>query len=163
MKDNSSDNTGLTTAEISNFKAVLTAKRNEILGNVSSMETETLRRERSDLSNMPIHMADSATDNYDVENTLDLIDSERKLLLEINDALERIDNKTYGICQADDAQIPKARLLAIPWAKYCVKCANIIEKGFGEKFRNLHSDSYEYKEDEEDEDENTPNLKIEKL
>jgi DnaK suppressor protein len=122
-------NKSLTPNEIKKFKVMLTAKRNEILGNVNSMETEALRKERSDLSNMPIHMADSGTDNYDVDNTLDLIDSERKLLLEIDEALERIDNNTYGICQVNEEQIPKARLKAIPWAKYCVKCAHLLEKG----------------------------------
>jgi RNA polymerase-binding protein DksA len=123
------NNHKLTSSEIKRFRAMLIAKRDEILGNVTSMETEALRRERSDLSNVPIHMADSATDNYDLENTLGLVDSERKLLIEISDALERIDNKTYGICQADDTQIPKSRLSAIPWAKYCINCASRIEKG----------------------------------
>jgi len=122
-------NNGLTAREIRKFKALLLAKRNEILGNVSSMETEALRRERSDLSTMPLHMADSAADNFEVENTLDLVGSERKLLSEIEGALERIEDKTYGICQADEVPIPKARLTAIPWTRYCLKCASLIEKG----------------------------------
>ena len=63
MRYNSSDSTNLTTAEISKLKALLLAKRNEILGNVISMEDEALHRQRSDLSNMPIHMADIGSDN----------------------------------------------------------------------------------------------------
>lgn len=73
MRDNSSDNTGLTAAEISKFKALLLAKRNELLGNVSSMEIEALRRESSDLSRLPIHMADIGTDNYEMEHALGLM------------------------------------------------------------------------------------------
>ena len=108
---------------------MLLAKLTEILGNVTSMETEALRRDRSDLSNMPIHMADLGTDNYEIENTLGLMDSERKILIEINDALKRIDDGTYGICESRGEQIPKERLKAIPWARYCVACATLIEKG----------------------------------
>ncbi len=67
MQDKNSDNTTLTPTEIREFKALLLAKRNELLGNVSSMEIETLRCESSDLSRLPIHMADVGTDNYDRE------------------------------------------------------------------------------------------------
>jgi len=119
----------LTNEEIQEFKTMLLLKREEILGNVTSMEDETLRKERSELSNMPLHMADAGSDNYEVENTLELMDSERKLLKQINDALERIENGTYGICLGNSRFIPRARLAAIPWAKYCIECANLVEKG----------------------------------
>jgi len=119
----------LSAAEIDRFRAILLAKRNEILGNVTSMESESLRRDRSDLSNLPIHMADMGTDSYEIENTIGLMSSERKILVEIDDALSRIENGTYGICEADDEPIPKARLRAIPWARYCVRCATLMEKG----------------------------------
>jgi RNA polymerase-binding protein DksA len=120
---------GLTRAEIGKFKDLLLAKRNEILGNVISMEDEALHRQRSDLSNMPIHMADIGTDNYETEYTLGLVDSERKLMREINEALDRIENCTYGICEGSGKSIPKARLEAIPWARYCVDYARLLEKG----------------------------------
>ena len=119
----------LSAAEINKFKTKLLEKRNEILGSVTSMETETLKRDRSDLSNLPIHMADMGSDNYEIENTIGLMSSERKILAEIDEALGRIENGTYGICEADNELIPKARLEAIPWAKYCVKCAELEEKG----------------------------------
>ena len=119
---------GLTPAEIREFKALLLAKQNEILKNIICMEDETLRKPRTDLSNMPIHMADVGTDSFEVENTLGLVDSERKLILEIKDALGRIDDGTYGICEGDGNPIPKARLRAIPWARYCVACALLSEK-----------------------------------
>ncbi|HUV62564.1 MAG TPA: TraR/DksA C4-type zinc finger protein [Sedimentisphaerales bacterium] len=105
------------------------AKRNEILGNVTSMESEALRRERSDLSNLPIHMADLGTDNYEIENIIGLMSSERKMLSEIDEALGRIAEGTYGICEGNGEPIPKLRLNAIPWARYCVPCATLLEKG----------------------------------
>ena len=132
MKNNSDDNRGLTQAEIGKFKDLLLAKRNELLGNVSSMETEALRRERSDLSRLPIHMADIGTDYYNQEFTLGLMDSERKLIAEIDDALDRIEDGTYGICEGTGKPIPKPRLEAIPWARYCVEYAGLLEKGLVE-------------------------------
>ncbi len=60
---------------------------------------------------------------------LGLMDSERKLLREIDEALERIENKTYGICIGTGKPIRKARLEAQPWAKYSVEFARKLEQG----------------------------------
>jgi RNA polymerase-binding protein DksA len=129
MEEKKTNRDRLSPVEIEGFKAMLLEKRNEILGNVTTMESEALRRDRSDLSNMPTHMADIGTDNYEIENILGLMDSERKILVEIDDALSRIEDGTYGICEGGSEQIPKERLSAIPWARYCVNCAMLIEKG----------------------------------
>jgi RNA polymerase-binding protein DksA len=136
MGKNDTNRNKLTPAEIKKFKAMLLAKLAEILGNVTSMEMEALRRDRSDLSNMPIHMADLGSDNSEIENILGLMDSERKILLEIYDALKRIEDGTYGICENRGEQIPKERLKAIPWARYCVACATLLEKGLLAKKKN---------------------------
>ena len=122
-------NNKLTQKELQKFKELLLAKREELLGNVSSMEIEALRRENSDLSRLPIHMADLGTDNYDQEFTLGLMDSERKLMKEIDEVLDRVENGTYGICEGNGKPIPKTRLEAIPWARYCVEYARLLEKG----------------------------------
>ncbi len=119
----------MTAVEIRKLTVMLLEKRNEILGNVNEMESEALRRDRSDLSNMPLHMADAGSDNYEIDNTLGLMDSERRLLGEIDGALARIENRTYGTCEGAGERIPKKRLQAIPWARYCVKCAALAEKG----------------------------------
>lgn len=105
----------------------------EILRNVTEIEDEALKKSRldatGDLSSMPIHMADLGTDNYEQEFALGLMDGERKLLREIDYALERINNGTYGICVGTGQPIPKARLEAQPWARYCVEFARKLEKG----------------------------------
>jgi len=119
----------LTAAETEKFRQLLLAKRSEILGNVATIEDETFRKERSELSTMPLHMADAGSDNFEQDFALELMDSEKKLLSEINEALERIEQGAYGICQGKGEAIPKARLKAIPWAQYCVKCAELKEKG----------------------------------
>ena len=123
----------LATADIEHFKQMLLEKRREILVSVNEMEDETLKKSRldaaGDLSSMPIHMADIGTDNYEQEFALGLMDSERKLLKEIDDALQRIEQSTYGICEGTGKQIPKARLEAQPWARYCVEYARMLEQG----------------------------------
>lgn len=128
-----SDNNKLTTAEIEHFKKLLLEKRTEILGNVNNIENESLKKSRmdaaGDLSSMPIHMADIGTDNYEQEFSLGLMDSERKIINEIDIALAKIDEGTYGICEATDKPIKKARLEAQPWARYCVDYARMLEKG----------------------------------
>ncbi|MHC4396792.1 MAG: TraR/DksA family transcriptional regulator [Planctomycetota bacterium] len=142
----------LTPAEIAKIKVLLLEKRNEILGNVISMEDETLRRQRSDLSNTPIHMADIGTDNFDLENTLHLVESERKILTAIDDALGRIEEGTYGICEGSGEPIPKERLEAIPWARYCVAYASRLEKGIVDKEKHFDETDSEDKPDEEQDD-----------
>lgn len=120
-------------ADTERFKQILLEKRKEIVGSVNEMKDEALNKSRldaaGDLSSMPIHMADIGTDNYEQEFALGLMDSERKLLKEIDDALGRIEQRTYGVCEATDKPIAKARLEAKPWARYCVKYARMLEEG----------------------------------
>ncbi len=120
---------GLTAAEIEKYRQLLLEKRAQILGNVNTMENETFKKERSELSSMPFHMADMGSDNFEQEFALGLMDSERKILTEIDAALGRIEEGTFGICEGNGEPIPKVRLNAIPWARYCVVCAGLVEKG----------------------------------
>jgi len=123
----------LTSTQTNHFKEMLLEKRREILVNVNEIEDEALKKSRldatGDLSSMPIHMADIGTDNYEQEFALGLMDSEIKLLREIDGALERIERKSYGICEGTGEQISKARLEAQPWARYCVEYARMVEQG----------------------------------
>jgi DnaK suppressor protein len=123
------DPDALKSADIKRFKQLLLAKQKEILEVVISMEDGALRQANTDLSNTPFHMADLGSDNFEQDNTLSLTASERRLLTEIEDALLRIEEGGYGICEGNGERIPKARLEAIPWARYCVKCATLIEMG----------------------------------
>lgn len=111
--------------ELERFRHLLLAKRRELVGDVNHMEDEALRRTRSDaagdLSMMPIHMADIGTDNYEQEFTIGLIAGERDVLKEIDSALQRIVDGTYGVCLATHKPISKARLSIKPWASYCVE------------------------------------------
>jgi len=118
----------LSPKDIKSFKQILLTKRKEIIGDMNEMEDESLNDNSGDLSSMPIHMADLGTDNYEQEFALELVDTERKLLRKIDDALNRIDEGTYGICEATDKPIKKARLEAKPWARYCIEYVREAEK-----------------------------------
>ena len=123
----------LTKQEIEDYKQLLLEKRKEIIGSVNEIQDETLNKSRmaasGDLSSMPIHMADIGSDNYEQEFALGLLDSERKILHKIDEALMRIEEKNYGICLGSGKPIAKARLHAKPWAKYGVEYARKIENG----------------------------------
>lgn len=118
----------LTPLEIGSIRTALLLKRAELLGDVNSMEDEALRRDCNNSSHTPIHLADLGSDNHQIEHTLDLVGNEKKTLFEIDDALDRIEKGLYGNCQRDGLPIPKARLKAIPWTRFCVTCAMLSDK-----------------------------------
>jgi DnaK suppressor protein len=123
----------LSASDIARFKELLLAKRRELVGDVSEIHDEALRNSRldasGDLSAMPIHMADIGSDTYQQELAVGLMDGERKLLRQIDEALGRIETGTYGICLGTGKRIGKARLEAKPWARYSVEYARMIENG----------------------------------
>ena len=81
-----------------------------------------------DISGYTYHMADIATDNYDREFSLDLASLDHNNLYELDDALKRIEEGTYGICQDCKCIISKTRLKAVPQARLCIKCQKKREK-----------------------------------
>ena len=118
---------GLTSRELEFYRDMILAKRREIVGDMSSMEREALRTSGTNLSNLPLHMADMGTDNYEQEFTLGLVEKDRKLLRDLNDALAKIQNGTYGICEGTGKPISKARLEAQPWARFSIEHARKLE------------------------------------
>ena len=123
----------LTEADIARLQEMLLRKRESILANVGEIEGEALHRSRSeasgDLSYVPIHMADVGTDSYNQDVALSLADGERELLREVDAALSRMEEGTYGFCEATGQPIPMTRLEAMPWARYCVEHARKLEGG----------------------------------
>ncbi len=124
--------TYLTTKELKEFKGLLLAKRTELAGDVENLTSEALNRKSggvNEQSSMPIHMADLGSDTWEQDFTLGLIANEQALVREIDDALTRIEDRTYGICVATDKPISLERLRAKPWAKYCIEYARLREEG----------------------------------
>lgn len=125
--------TKLRAKELRKYKELLLAKRRELLGDVNQLSNEALQSSRpearGDLSNMPSHMADAGSDNWEQEFTLGLIATERVMLRQIDEALERIRNRTYGVCIATHSMISTERLQAKPWAQYCIEFARLRDSG----------------------------------
>ncbi len=121
----------MSAADFAGYKAKLTELRARLRGDVSNMADVALNKDRmegaGEQSSMPIHMADIGTDNYEQEFTLSIAESESVVLAQIDQALKRIEQETYGECEDCEKPIPKARLNAIPYASRCVKCASETE------------------------------------
>lgn len=119
---------GLGARDLQHFENLLLVKRREIVGDMHSMEGEALRSGTTGLSNLPVHMADMGTDNYEQEFTLGLVEKDRTLLREINHALAKIPAGTYGICEGTGEPIGKPRLEVQPWARYSIEYARLRER-----------------------------------
>lgn len=122
----------MTKADLEAFRENLIALRDRHNGDASHLADEALRRSGSggsNLSSMPIHMADLGTDAFEQEFTLSLLQNEEQVLGEIAAALERIKQGVYGRCEECQQEIPKARLQAVPYTRHCVSCARKLEEG----------------------------------
>jgi DnaK suppressor protein len=117
--------------ELVSYRQVLQGLRARLRGDLDQMTDEALRRDNAggtgNLSNVPLHMADLGTDNYDQEFTLGLIENEQETLELVNEALGRMENGTFGRCAECDEAIAKPRLQAIPYARHCIRCARKLE------------------------------------
>lgn len=90
-----------------------------------------------ELAGYSLHMADSGTDNFDRDFALSLLSSDQDAIYEIEEALKRIEKKTYGICELTGKSIPRARLEAIPWTRFTVEAQAQLEKEGALKSRRL--------------------------
>ncbi len=113
------------------YRQQLLSLRARCNGDVSQLADEALKKNAQDstnLSSMPIHMADIGTDAFDHEFTLSLLENEQEVLVQIDAALARIDAGTFGKCEECQGKIPADRLRAIPYTRYCVACARKLEE-----------------------------------
>ena len=117
--------------ELETYKEVLLNLRARLRGDLDQMTDEALRRNQSDssgnLSNVPLHMADVGTENYDQEFTLSLIENEQGTLEQVHAALTRINGGTFGRCDECGEAIARPRLQALPYTPYCIQCARNLE------------------------------------
>jgi DnaK suppressor protein len=74
------------------------------------------------------HMADAGTDEYDRDFALGMLSSEQDAVYEIEQALDRIRNGTYGVCELTGKRIPEARLEAVPWTRFTAEAEQKLER-----------------------------------
>ena len=81
-----------------------------------------------EIAGYSLHMADSGTDNFDRDFALSLLSDDQDAVYEIEEALKRIERNAYGVCELTNKSIPKARLEAIPWARFTVQAQAQLER-----------------------------------
>lgn len=122
----------ITESELKAFKKTLQGLQSRLNDGLDRVKGDTLNKSAKDssgdLSGYSLHMADQATDNYDREFALNLADNGQEILYKIDEALKRIDDKTFGICLECSKPINKSRLKVVPFAEYCVPCQSTSEK-----------------------------------
>jgi DnaK suppressor protein len=123
---------GLTKKELAHFKAKLIAEKNKVNGEMGDIQHENLKQSIADQSGensrYSYHLGDTASLAYGREFSMGLAERQQKYLEQIEEALDRIEKGTYGICLVTGELIDKERLEEVPVAKYSVKGKEIIEK-----------------------------------
>ena len=98
--------------------------REQLLHQMNGLAKESAQ----ELPGYSLHMADSGTDNFDRDFALSLLSADQDAVYEIEEALKRIERKTYGICELTGKTIPRARLEAIPWTRFTVDAQAQLER-----------------------------------
>lgn len=113
--------------QIDEFRDKLLHLKNQIL---QTLEVSTKDVKRPDeATGYSQHQADQGTDDFDRTISLQVTTKEYEMLRQIERALEKIDDKTYGVCDITGEEIPVARLEAIPYATMTVRAQEKFEKG----------------------------------
>ncbi len=115
----------ISVAEFDGFRVILEKKREEVL-NLYRHDVAVGQESTDDNSD---DFADRANNSYNRETMFAISDTERSLLFAIDEALDRLENETFGACGNCENPIGKARMDALPWAALCIDCAELKEKG----------------------------------
>jgi YteA family regulatory protein len=113
------------------FRETLLEERRRVeaaLQNLHDENSGTLSEDAGEETAYDNHLADTATETYDRELDYTLEENSEHVLAEIDAALERIENGTYGTCTNCGEQIPEERLEALPWATLCIECQRDRER-----------------------------------
>lgn len=104
--------------------------RDSLLDSMSEVARDNLRSraEGSEASAFGQHQADAGSDAYDRDFALSLLSQEQDALYEIDEALKRLEQGSYGVCEMSGKSIPHPRLEAMPFARFTVECQAQIEK-----------------------------------
>ncbi len=118
--------------ESKEFKKRLIDLRERISGDIKYLGEESMNKSQrdasGDLSAYAFHMADVASDSFEREFSLDRLSGEQKIVCFIDDALKKIQEGDYGVCETCSGKIKKERLKAIPYTKFCHNCQQKLEE-----------------------------------
>ncbi len=119
---------GINKKEYKIFESLLLTERKKVIQNLMNLNTSDLAEQNSGTGEDISDYAETGTDAFDIQIALSLASGESQQLQEIDDALERIKNKTYGICEMCKEPIPRKRLEVLPHARFCIQCQSEYEK-----------------------------------
>jgi len=122
----------LSAKDLEGYRQKLLALRDRLVDEINFLSGENLnnsqRDSSGDLSNYGIHMADQGTDNFDREFALSIVSNGHDALYEIDAALQRIKEGTYGTCEMTGQPIEKARLEVLPYARFSLAAQSEMER-----------------------------------
>jgi RNA polymerase-binding protein DksA len=113
------------------FRDALLEERKRIVAAIDNLHDEhpgSMTDETGEDAVYDNHLADTATETYDRELDYTLEENAEHVLTDIDAALKRIDDGTYGVCTNCAKQIPEERLEARPWATLCIDCQRERER-----------------------------------
>jgi DnaK suppressor protein len=106
--------------ERNEFRKLLEAKRKELLSKTSDREEILIQNAAEEF--------DRLQQQLNREVAIRNLDRESTLLKEVQAALARIDDESFGVCLRCDEPLPEKRLKAVPWAAYCVPCQEVVDR-----------------------------------
>lgn len=122
--------------ELADFRNILKLLQARLRGDVEQIQEEAFSgANASGEGRSSNHMAEMGSDAWDLDFSLQLVESDQEVLGEISAALKKIDSGTFGICEycleqgkpEARSRIPRNRLKAIPYARNCVDCERVLE------------------------------------
>ena len=114
--------------EAKKFEKLLLAEQDRLREGIRRIEESTLEDAGQDNATDFTAFAEVGTDNYERETALNIASGETDRLRDIEDALTRIKEGSYGVCEGCEKDIPKKRLEVYPSARYCVECQSKLER-----------------------------------
>jgi len=125
-----------TKKEAEEFRQLLVVRRNQLQGDVNDLQKEAFSDETQHVSSN--HLADSSFEQYEQEFNLSMIENETEELKEISRALEKVDQGTFGECEACGIDISIERLRVMPYTRICIHCRTKYEEEGGGEIYGVH-------------------------
>ncbi|MBV8879575.1 MAG: TraR/DksA C4-type zinc finger protein [Planctomycetaceae bacterium] len=130
-KARKTEDAGLTRQDLDRFRALLIEQRKDFQQRIERLRdraNEESPEARGELSSVPLHLADLASESFEQEKELAMSERDSAAAVEIDEALERIEEGTYGLCVRCGKPITRERLRTLPRAARCLRCQSQEEK-----------------------------------
>jgi RNA polymerase-binding transcription factor DksA len=120
-----------TSKKLEKYEEILLQEKEQtqkIIQSIDDIQKKGVKNQSGDLSSYSVHQADLGTDTDEAEKRVYLLEKELEKLKKINQALRRIYDRTYGLCEICGCLISEKRLKIVPYAQFCIECKTKEEK-----------------------------------